>query len=98
MVGAGGVPGKYIKVMIVISKLLIPAITKLAQGLSMTLAMMIGTVKRKVLRPSTTCSGSSENAKIAVRNTVNNTPAILPDQKRFIKKMTMIPAIALNPP
>jgi hypothetical protein len=66
MVGAGGVPGKYIKVMIVISKLLIPAITKLAQGLSMTLAMIMGTVKRKVLRPSTICCGVSPIVNAAV--------------------------------
>ena len=60
--------------------LLIPLKTKLVQGASKMLAMMIGMTKPNRLRPADTCSGVSLNEKIAVNRSRKRIAAARPDQ------------------
>jgi len=62
-----------------ITKLLIPAITKLAQGGKMTLAISIGIVNKNKDRPFTTCSGSSAKAIAIVKRSKKRELANIPD-------------------
>jgi hypothetical protein len=66
---------------------------KLAQGLNMTLAMIMGTVKRKVLRPSTICLGVSLIVRAVVNSKRNNVLASCPELCRLMRYIIKIPII-----
>ncbi|HEX9839907.1 MAG TPA: hypothetical protein VGA72_11195 [Anaerolineales bacterium] len=59
--------------------------TKLNQGASNMLAIMIGMVKVNKLRPPDTCSGVSLNVKTTVKKIRKIVAATRPDQKMLIK-------------